>query len=351
MIMYLLILAASLIFASYHGGPVSFAWLYAVLLIIPFSVAYIFLNYHFLRIFQEIEVHRLVRDEDHSYRAVIENAGLLPIHKMRLFTFHDRCDLYEIRDGQMLSLKARQKTELHSGISCKYAGSYDVGIKSVGFSDPFSVFSVDLDVPYTFRAVVSPRITTLADSVLELENRRNSTGLKSDRLREDIPGSDMRPYQQGDPLHSINWKVSARYSEWVVRVPDLMEKRSVTILMLAANAPADRQDLSFLKNRDYFLEFAVSAAWNFARQGVPVRIIYPAGKVSETVVDSYESFMDFYKLAADGIFYSSQGEFEKLRDMLSDIETLQGNSADENGTRILIREDPGEGENQCDICG
>ena len=346
LILYLAVLAASLVLASFYGGPLVYAWLFAILLMLPLSGAYILLNYRYLRIFQEIGLHRVSKNEDHKYRAIIENAGILPIHRMRLGTFSDRCDLYEISDGQEISLGTLEKKELVSGISCKYAGSYNIGIKTVTFTDPFSIFKVEFIVPYTFRAVVSPPITDIADSVLDLENLVNSMGLKSNRLYETIPGSDMRSYQAGDPMHSINWKVSARLSELVTRVPDKMEKRAVTIVAQAAHVPDNSQDLESLKKRDYFLEFIVSAAWHFAHQNLPVRLIYPAGKVSESVVDSHSSFMDFYSIAADGIFYNSEEEFKKIQEMAEG----KRSGAHDTGTWIFIREDPEPGESCISCC-
>lgn len=372
LIPYLLILAASLAFSSYHGGPASFAWLYALLLLLPFSAAYIAANYAFLHVYQEIEVHKLVRGEDHKYRAKIENAGPLPIHDMRLRAYTDRCSLYEIEDGRPVSLDPREIIELHSGISCIYAGSYDIGIKSVSFADPFKIFTITIDIPYNFRAVVSPPVTDIADTVLDLENQYNNTGLKSNRLTEDTPGSDLRPYQPGDPLTSINWKVSARLSSLTTRLPDKMEKRTVTILMQAADNTAPQRSpdrpnstggvklpqrspdrerspdrTSPLRRRDFFLEFIVSAAWHFAKQGVPVRLIYPAGKVTESTIDSYETFMDFYGTVADGIFYHSRQDYEQLQNLASQ----QRSMANDNGTWILIREDPEPGENNFTIYG
>ena len=371
---YLLVLAASLVFSSYHGGPASFAWLYAVLLHLPLSAAYIFANYAFLRIYQEVEVHKLVRGEDHKYRAKIENTSILPIHNMRLNLWGDRCTLYEIEDGCPLSLTSLEAKELTSGVSCKYAGSYDIGIESVSFSDPFTIFTVTIDIPYTFRAVVSPPVTDIADTVFDLENRYNSTGLKSRRLTEDTPGSDLRPYQPGDPLSAINWKVSARLSELTTRLPDKLEKREVTIWAEAAYDPERERDLEHLRQRDFFLEFIVSAAWHFAKQGVPVRLLYPAGKLTESTVNSYETFMDFYSIVADGIFYYSEQDFEQFKSLTTDRLTTdhlnanhlttdrlttdrltsnhltadQRSTANDN-TRILIREAPEPGEAQYTI--
>lgn len=187
----------------------------------------------------------------------------------------------------------------------------------------------------------------MADRVLDIENQYNSTGLKSPRLVENTPGSDIRPYQRGDSLNSINWKLSARLSELVSRVPDKMEKRSVTLLLQAVNVPEREQDTAFLKKRDFFLEFAVSAAWHFANQGVPVRIIYPSGKISESFVDSYESFLEFYDIIADSIFYSSSEEFDELIKRTYDVR----NGVYEGDTWIIIRENPEPGEDYYLICG
>ena len=344
MLLYFAVLTGSLVFSSYYGGPASFAWLYAVLLLLPLSALYILANYIFLRVYQEIEVHRPVRGEDHKYRAKIENTSILPIHNMRLNLWGDRCTLYEIEDGCPLSLTSLEAKELTSGVSCKYAGSYDIGIESVSFSDPFKIFTATIDIPYTFRAVVSPPVTDIADTVFDLENRYNSTGLKSRRLTEDTPGSDLRPYQPGDPLSAINWKVSARLSELTTRLPDKLEKREVTIWAEAAYDPERERDLEHLRQRDFFLEFIVSAAWHFAKQGVPVRLLYPAGKLTESTVNSYETFMDFYSIVADGIFYYSEQDFEQFKSLT----TNQRSTANDN-TRILIREAPEPGEAQYTI--
>lgn len=347
MVIYIIAVILGLVFASFYGGPVSYTFLYSILLMIPVSCLYIFVNSIFLRIFQEVDVHKLTKGEEHRFSAVIENEGFLPIHRMRLYLYEGRCDLYEIENGQEISLGIRQRRELDSGISCRFAGAYYVGIEKVSFDDPFCIFTFEKEIPYSFRVVVRPQITDIARKALDLENMYNSTGLKSALLYEDSPGSDLRAYQRGDSLSAINWKVSARLSELMVRVPDRMEKRSVTILMQAANVPERLQDTEFLKKRDFFLEFVVSAAWNYGKQKVPVRLIYPAGKISQSLVDSHDSFMEFYNIVADSIFYSSDEDFEKIKKMSADIRSRDY----DNDTWILVREDYQPSESNFLICG
>jgi len=345
-ILYLFSLVAGIVFASFYGGPVAYAPLYALLLIIPVSLIYIVLNYAFLRVYQEVEIHKLTKGEDHKYRTLIENAGILPIHNMEIGTFKSRCNLYEIPDKTKISIDIHEKKELFSGINCLYAGVYDVGIENVSFTDPFHIISATFNIPYSFRAVVKPRITEIAGKALDLENLYSSRGRKSERLFEDIPGNDIRPYIKGDSLSSVNWKVSARASKLMVRVPDKMEKRTLSILMNADNTPESEQDTEFLIKRDYFLEFVVSAAWLFGNQGIPVKIVYPAGGVKEQLVDSRESFMSFYNTVSDGVFYASDQEHTKICDL---VKSCRGNKNDRE-TWIVITENPGAGENAICIC-
>ena len=56
----------------------------------------------------------------------------------------------------------------------------------------------------------------------------------------------MRSYQRGDSLNSINWKVSAKHNELMVRLPDKMEKRTVTILLEAAKIPDNKEDIEYV---------------------------------------------------------------------------------------------------------
>ncbi len=345
-ILYLIILGASIAFASFYGGPVSYCLLYALLILVPLSILYTVYNYWSLRIYQEIEVHKVVRGEAHQYRVTIENAGLVPIYSMGIYLHKDRCELKDIVDGQIISLGVHQKEELKSGITCNYAGAYNVGIEKITLFDPFRLYEVEIEIPYTFRAIVKPQITDVATKAIEIENIFNSAGLKSENLLEEIPGSDIRSFRQGDSLRSINWKVSARLNELVVRVPDKMEKQTVTMLLLADQDEVGKYSLEAIKRRDFFLEFIVSAAWYFGEQQVPVRFIYPSGKVAEFVVNSHKSFMEFYNIVADSIFYNSGRVFDELTSQIKN----QGNSGYEKDTWIVVRENPKEEEEFCTIC-
>lgn len=345
-VIYALTLVGSVVFVSFYGGPLPYVLLYASVLLLPLSIAYTIINYVNLKVYQEIDSVKVVRNELHSYRATIENAGILPVYKLGIYLYEDRCTLANLSSNQLYSLNSKEKLELKSEVTCKYAGAYFVGIEKISLVDPFGIYQVTLDVPYHFRAVVSPQITDVASHAIEIENIFNNRGLRSDTLVQEIPGSDIRPYAVGDSLHSINWKVSAKVGDIMVRLPDNMERQTVTMLLLADEKEEDKYTLTALKRRDFFLEFIVSAAWYFASQEMPVKFIYPAGKVSQFRVDSKKSFLEFYSIVADGIFYNSPSVYQDLKNALNN----QGKGVYGEDTWIVVKENPKENEEFCRIC-
>lgn len=340
---YILILAASVVFASFYGGLLPFVVLYGVVLFVPVSALFIVLNFHYISVYQELSDNHVVKGETHDFLMSFENTGIFPVHDMMLILHSDRCEFEGIRDGECVSLDPRTKLKLAVKLRCIYGGTYYIGIRSIGFKDAFGVFTIMFNVPYMFRAIVSPKITDAADPYMDIENMVNSVGSKSDIKYEEIPGNDMRTYYAGDPINRINWKVSARLGEPVVRIPDKQDTRKITLIIEPSYVPERVQDTEFLKRRDSFLEFAVSAAWYFARRGVPVYIIYPSGKITEKQIDSYESFQEFYKDVSGGASYRSEDEKDRMHALTQ--ERRKPGCGD--GTRVIILEDEWPGKDFC----
>ena len=346
-IIYVLLLIAGIVFASFYGGMLPFVILYGLLLFFPVSFLYLILNYHFLYVYQALEVHRLIKGDRHKLNVSFENTGFLPIHDMEAVLYLDRCDFSGKDINDRIRLEAREKKKISANVTCLYAGTYEIGIKGLKFSDAFGILSVTFVVPYSFRAIVSPRITDLANPYLDIENVLNSTGLKSETRREEIPGNDIRPYNPGDPITSINWKVSARLDKLAVRVPDRMDTRVISLYLEASNVPEKLKDTEYIKRRDHFLEFAVSAAYYFASRGIPVMIIYPAGKITEKNIDSYEGFLEFYNDASSGISYRSDDEYDRMRRLIRERRIVDAL----HETRVFISEEASGSEDFCIVTG
>ena len=345
LIVYLVIVTACVVFASFYGGLFPFVLLYGSLLLLPVSFLYTLLNYHYLFIYQALDGNRVVKGDPHVLTLTFENTGILPVHNMELILHSDRCSCADIKDGDLISLQPQSRKGIKTKVICLYGGTYDIGLKRVGFSDAFGIYSVLFTVPYYCRAIVSPKITDLADAVMDIENITNSTGSKSDIKTEEIPGNEMRDYYPGDPYKTINWKVSARLNRLTVRIPDKLDTRSVTLILEAVNVPEKDWDTDYIRRRDHFLEFAVSAAWFFTKRGLPLNIIYPSGKITEIHIASYEDFLGFYNDVSGGISYRSDDEKERMHRLTQ--ERRQSGYGDE--TRVIITEDFWPGEDFCFI--
>lgn len=346
-IIYLMILIASVVFASFCGGLLPYVLLYGMFLLLPVSTLYIILSFAFISVYQELDVHRLVKSERHRLSVSLENTGLLPVHDVELILFIDRCDFDGIHDGETISLDPKEKKLLEAKTSCLFAGSYDVGLKGLRFNDAFRIFSISFNIPYSFKAIVSPKITDIADRYLDIENILNSTGHKSRMRYEEIPGNDLRSYYPGDAISKINWKVSARLGDLYVRVPDKLDTRIISLYLEPVNTQEKLKDTDFLKRRDFFLEFAVSAAYYFAGRGIPVHLIYPAGKITEKTIDSYEGFHEFYNDASAGISYRSDDEHDRMHKLIQE----RRYAGDGSETRVFILEEAWGSGDFCVIAG
>ena len=344
---YCLILVLCIVFASFYGGLLPFILLGGSVLLLPVSFICIILSYRFLSVYQELDSHRVVKGDRHDMTVTFDNSLFLPIHNMELILYSDRCDHEGIRDRQRISIDPRSKVSINAKATCLFGGAYYIGVRSIGLSDVFLIMTVEFDVPYHFRAIVSPNITEAANGYLDIENMVNSVGIKSDIRTEMIPGNDMRKYHPGDAPRTINWKVSAKLDKLMVRVPDKQDTRTVTLVLEASYVPERDWDTGFLERRDAFLEFAVSAAWFFAKRDVPVLIIYPAGKITERQVGSYDGFREFYEDVSQGMVYRSEDEKDRMHRLSG--ERRNGGYGDE--TAVIVNEDNWPGEDFCVIAG
>ena len=277
-------------------------------------------------VYQELSSHRIMKNEEADYELIIENAGFIKINDC-LLVFEDR--LCDISKFELFSKNIRKtpygllpciglgplEKEVHKGrLSCRYAGTYDIGLVGVVLTDPFGIYMVKCQGVLPFRANVLPKVSDMAGSLIDFENLKNSSKIKSTYLREEVLGNDMRPYVSGDPLKMINWKVSASAGELMSRIPENIDLNKVWMILVADPDAMENRNLEYIKRRDCFLEFAVSAVWMHAEKGESIRIIYPRGEIKDKEVNNPESYLEFYEDLSRGPFYNKPELFDDIRE-------------------------------------
>ena len=95
---------------------------------------------------------------------------------------------------------------------------------------------------------------------------------------------ELRPYRQGDPLNVIHWKLSSKLDDTIVREPQLMKRKRIT---LSVTASADPKELESQMDQLLYLSTAL------VEKGIPHRICFGA-HLEAYIKDKYslDEFME-----------------------------------------------------------
>jgi uncharacterized protein (DUF58 family) len=145
------------------------------------------------------------------------------------------------RGAFALALDAGEERRLRLDIRCVRWGAYQVGDVSLRASDRFGLFTYRQVISRRAPLRVYPRAETLRRLVAPRETQPYAGNLVARRAGAGIEFADVRPFQAGDQLRTINWRASARRPGLVVtqRHP---EQNSDVILFLDTFAELRDQD-------------------------------------------------------------------------------------------------------------
>lgn len=327
-LIYIILLVAAWVFISFYGGPFPYMIFYTVVAILPTAVCYIWYTHRHIRIYQELEQHKVMKGEIVDYQILIENTGFLPIVEIELTFEEELTEIKDLEGKRKIHLMPGEKINMNFPMICRYAGTYYIGIKSFQVSDIFGLFARKFPMLNRFRASVRPRITNQAEAALCFENLLNSTGIKSYDMKENLLSHELRSYVRGDSLKQIHWKNSAKKQELFVRK---QEPTDMLRIMIVMETGVRSDDVEAVKRKDLFLEFAVSTAYYFCLQNKPITFLYKKITPVLKLVDSYDSFYQFYEDIADGLAYRQENEVS-----VNKIEEIKGKNA---GLILLLKED------------
>lgn len=329
---YLILLAAAVTWASFYGGALPYTFLYMVLLVPVASGLYLMYVCQFIRFYQNLPSHRVTKGEMTSYRLSVENTGPLPFVSVTLLLEKELCIVRGLEDGTRITLMPGERMEFESELICRYSGAYNIGIRAFDIGDCFHLFILHHRAPTRFRVIVSPRITDAAGALMDFEEIRNQMELQNALLSENISGNELREYREGDSLKRVHWKNSARAQKLLVRRPEPRQMQELHIVMIPAQGG---RQIEQIRQRDRFLELAVSMADYFCTRNKPVTFHYPKGGMQTRLIDSYGSFREFYTEIPDELDGGCMEERE-LRLWLEENWFLMG------GMVLLLYEDAEE---------
>lgn len=153
----------------------------------------------------------------------LENRGFMNIPYIR-------SDAEHLGDHRVISIPARDRASLPYDLRPQVRGILDVGTVEVGVSDVLNILTrrrrIETRPVRIYPAVRSDRTRELAlDTVGEGSLFRTYSRENPYVVRE------LRRYQPGDSFRKINWKVSARYNELLVRRGETTQEKDILIIL------------------------------------------------------------------------------------------------------------------------
>lgn len=302
-LIFLFLALAAGTFSSFYGGA-SYLLLF-VILILPL-VSFLYLVYVFLtlRISQDAEERILYKGGETPYCFSLVNerkiiySGVQVDFKSGLFEVEG---LEQVRN---YSLLPKDRIDRKARIRCLYRGTYAVGVDSVTVTDFLNLFQLKRKIDSPVQVQVLPRVIRLNKlAAAPLDDDAKTLPFSLVRM-QDQPDVESRAYTAGDGLKMVNWKLSAKQQELVVRKYVDAPKTKILLILDLAEIRAD----SFTKiaAEDQIIEAALAIADYFVRRRTPVEVFYSENgpKATSMKLQNQASFDRFFRFCSDVPFHS-----------------------------------------------
>lgn len=150
-------------------------------------------------------------------------------------------------------------------LKSELCGCGTVSVEKVVFSDYFGIVRKDLKLLPESRDIrMIPRIPDTGSQTEVLKSTADRVSFDDSDEESDettsmltgVPGYDHRPYVMGDPLKRINWKLSSKKDQLMVR---LDEKVSSSSQIFQLDHPrTEKMDKTYYQNADHIIEASLA---------------------------------------------------------------------------------------------
>ncbi|MCM1039055.1 MAG: DUF58 domain-containing protein [Ruminococcus sp.] len=323
--LWLLSLAA----ISFYGGTVSYGFFFGVTILPFISLLYLFFVYCRFRIYQEVENRNMVCGQAVPYYFVLQNDDLFAFSSVSVRLFSSFSYVEQLPDGIEYELLPGDKFTYRTKIVCKYRGEYEVGVKKIIITDFFRIFRLTYTLSAPIKALVRPKIVRVEelDSITDIVSllQKDAPALQTEM---DVP---VREYVQGDALHTIHWKATAREQTLKVRTRIGEQKQGISLICDTKRYSKDNREYLPLENR--ILEVMLALGVFFAERNITFTACYGQRGLRKSHVDSIRDFEEFYQKISEISFDEAEDAGETLTEAM-----IRGGIRDSKVVFILLHE-------------
>ncbi len=303
---FLLIALTLLVIALSVGGAMYYMLFWMLMMMLLVSLETALATLWSIRVSTSAQKTRAVRGETVAIRVKIRRGTLLPVGAVELevSTPADERSAGKIA----VNLPPRQEREYRYAVVCPHRGHYDMGVTRVRVTDIFGLFTFGRKIDGgNVTVTVLPRTFPVESMALE----PGDTGPQGRvRTSEDISSpSGVRPWQEGDHLRKVHWKLTMRKQELMVRTYEESARPDTLILMDARAISAPRAQIPSIE--DALCEAAASAALAQMNAGYPVRMPLSTAQPVEAYGQFSTEISRFLEMLTD-LCFDSPYSFEQV---------------------------------------
>ncbi|MGN1416059.1 MAG: DUF58 domain-containing protein [Oscillospiraceae bacterium] len=274
---YLGAIALTVIFALFCSGTIGWFFFTVMLLLPVISVLAAAFTSKYITVAADISGTRLYKHESAVMKITVSNRSYLPAPTVYAQLDSSEALVCDAVSG-LCSIDTLPRSEQTAEVSFTAKMWYpsSVGVKSLYITDYTGI--VRFELPCTslrFDVDIIPDIAEVFDSE-ELVTAINDAAAQGDECEETLdsraigftgtPGFEHREYVPGDPLKRINWKLSCKKGDLMVRLDDRVSAAKHTFIMDRMNMGSDP------KNGEICGEYMLGVLTAVVRTGAQVKL-------------------------------------------------------------------------------
>lgn len=218
----------------------------------------------------------------------ITNGGAMPVFRgVVKLTVKNMNFRFSMGTTEVFSVGPNSTRELKIHIKSEFCGQYRITLDSVKCMDIWGLTGVEVYCGEEAFACMFPRrhlVGSVSEAVKQTyEKEKKFAGRRNNTLSDIL---QYRDYQKGDSLKNVNWKLSVKHDQLLVREFDTPIDNRMMIVLGINKGSARQQNLA------YEAMFSISA--EYLRRGMAHQICWPDGK--RLITGNAENMDDLLKL-------------------------------------------------------
>ncbi len=215
---YLILFVVSLVFTQALLSKISHIFFWFVFILPWLLLIYVLLSRHALTVGMLSDNATTEKNAPYTYEFRIDNRSPLALPFIEALVSIPQSNSVRCTERFVrLSLAPFTGYCMKNTVRFRYRGTYEIGVKSFYIYDFFRLFRVRVDVENLTTVYVLPRRLTLDDTLAQAISDSTVRTVRSPLVVDKLEVSDIRDYQNGDPLKSIHWKLSSKSENFIVK--------------------------------------------------------------------------------------------------------------------------------------